>query len=229
MKLIYFFYLICSIYILYCIYSKEMDPSPAFDVSKLKLSKDIDQIMIVVPESSKSFSAKFYFYVKNEETWEEYIKVDAHIGKNGLGKRIEGDAKTPVGAYIFNKYFGVAENPGIKLPYIQLNEYYYWDCDSDSDMYNQFVDIRNYTDFDKSLSEHLIDEQLAYKYAMNMNYNEEGIPHKGCAIFLHCYTERPYTAGCVAIPEADMLKVIKKVNQKCVIIIDLAENIYKLY
>ena len=60
---------------------------------------------------------------------------------------------------------------------------------------------------------------------MNINYNEKGVAKKGSAIFLHCYTKSPYTAGCVALPESNMLKAIRKVNKNCVIIIDLIQNI----
>ena len=37
------------------------------------------------------------------------------------------------------------------------------------------VNIETFTDFDKQLSEHLIDENIAYKYAMNINYNPTGL------------------------------------------------------
>ena len=53
-----------------------------------------------------------------------------------------GDKKTPIGVFKFTKYFGVADNPGTKLPYVKLNEYNYWNGDSSSKKYNQFVDSR---------------------------------------------------------------------------------------
>ena len=88
------------------------------------------------------------------------------------------------------------------------------------------VNIETYQDFDKAQSEHLIEEDLAYQYAMNINYNEEGIPKKGSAIFLHCYSNKPYTGGCVALPELYMIEVIKKASENARIIIDYKENIY---
>ena len=197
-----------------------------FDVSKLKISSETDQIMIVVPDDKIPYSATFYFYAKARNRWFEYLVSEAHIGKNGLGKEKEGDGKTPIGAFKFNKYFGIADNPGIKLPYIKLNNSLYWDGDSNSEKYNQMVNIETYQDFDKSQSEHLIDEILAYQYAMNINYNEERIPQKGSAIFLHCYSNNPYTAGCIALPQSNMLKVIKNTNEKARIVIDYKENIY---
>jgi L,D-peptidoglycan transpeptidase YkuD (ErfK/YbiS/YcfS/YnhG family) len=218
-----------SLFLLSLIFSLKLDfiNSLTYDVSKLRLSKTTDQIMLVIPPNPRSYSAKFLFYVKNGNTWNEYIKSEAHIGKNGLGKQKEGDNKTPIGAFRFTKYFGVADNPGTKLPYVKLNEYHYWDGDSNSKKYNQFVDTREYNEFDKNASEHLFVYKTAYKYAMNINYNEKGEPHKGSAIFLHCYTNNPYTAGCVALPENNMVKVMKKVNKNCRIVIDLVQNIHK--
>ena len=201
--------------------------SLTYDVSTLKLAKTTDQIMLVIPPNPRTSSATFLFYVKSGNTWKEYIKSEAHIGRNGLGKQKEGDNKTPIGAFKFTKYFGVADNPGTKLPYVKLNEYHYWDGDSNSKRYNQFVDTREYNEFNKQASEHLYTYKKAYKYAMNISYNEKGVPHKGSAIFLHCYTNNPYTGGCVALPENNMLKVMKKVNKNCRIIIDLVQNIHK--
>ena len=197
------------------------------DIPRLKVASKTDQIIFVIPKSYKSSIADFYYFIKQKNAWKLMFKTKAYIGKNGLGKEKEGDYKTPVGEFKFNKYFGINDNPGTKMPYIKLNSSLYWDGDSNSKRYNQMVNIETYKDFDKSKSEHLIEQTLAYKYAMNINYNEKGIPNKGSAIFLHCYTKNQYTAGCVAIPEDYMAKVLKKVNRGTTIIIDVAENIIK--
>ena len=55
---------------------------------------------------------------------------------------------------------------------------------------------------------------------MNINYNEEGIPEEGSAIFLHCMNNVTYTCGCIAIPENIMKIVLQKVNANCRIVID---------
>ena len=201
--------------------------SLTYDVSKLKLSKTTDQIMLVIPSSPISTSAKFLFYVKKGNVWKEYINCEAYIGRDGLGLEREDQMKTPIGAFKFTKYFGIADNPGTKPPYIKINEYHYWISDPKSKKYNQLVDSRKYKEFDKKAGEHLINYKKAYKYAMNINYNENGVPNKGLAIFLHCYTEKPYTGGCVAIPEKKMKKVLQKVNKKCRIVIDFLINISK--
>ena len=221
MKMFYIFYLINLFNIVL------NDSNLTYDVSKLKISLKTDQIMLVIPKSYKSYQATFYYYIKKDNIWTEFLVSDAAIGRDGLGLQSEYDVKSPVGAFKFNKYFGINDNPGTKMPYIKLNSSLYWDGDSNSKRYNQMVNIETYKDFDKSKSEHLIEQTLAYKYAMNINYNEKGIPNKGSAIFLHCYTKNQYTAGCVAIPEDYIAKVLKKVNKGTTIIIDVAENIIK--
>ena len=112
------------------------------------------------------------------------------------------------------------------MPYIKLNESLYWVSDPKSPKYNQMVNIETFKDFDLNLSEHLIEETVAYKYAMNINYNLNCIPGMGSAIFLHCTNELLYTLWCVSLPEKNMIKVIKNANEKAVIIIDEYKNIY---
>ena len=203
-----------------------MNSEYVIDVSKLKKSKDTDQIMIVIPEKYTSSKATFFYYIKEGEEWKEFLKSEAYIGRDGLGLQSEDDVKSPIGLFNFTKFFGIADNPGTKVPYLKLNDSLYWVSDPKSSKYNQMVNIETFTDFDTKLSEHLIDETDAYKYAMNINYNPTGIPGIGSAIFLHCSTEYPFTLGCVSIPEKDMLKVIKTANEKAVIIIDEYKNIY---
>ena len=61
---------------------------------------------------------------------------------------------------------------------------------------------------------------------MNISFNEDGTPGRGSAIFLHCLgPEKPYTGGCVAIPENMMKLVMQRVKSDCVVIIDQMETI----
>ena len=209
----------------------EKDLSLKIDISKFKVASNTDQIMLVIPETTTSHQAKFYYYIKNKNTnkWEEFLVTDCNIGKAGLGKQIEGDMKTPTGVYQFDTYFGIYPNPGTNLPYIQLNESLYWDCDNNSPKYNQLVNIETYKDFDTKVSEHLSEVNPGYEYGININYNKECEKKKGSGIFLHCYTERDYTAGCVAIKRELLAEILKKLNEKCYIIIDLYDNMKKYF
>ena len=56
-------------------------------------------------------------------------------------------------------------------------------------------------------------------------HDEEGAPGRGSAIFLHCLgPEKPWTGGCVAIPENIMKLVMQQVQPDCVVVIDTMEN-----
>ena len=199
------------------------------DISRLKISNLTNQIIFVIPPNYTTSSANFYFYEKRGDEWKQRLNISANIGKNGLGKTIEGDLKTPVGIYKFNRYFGIEDNPDTDLPYVKVNRSHYWNGDSNSDRYNQLVNYEIYQDFDRSDSEHLIEVYPGYEYAMNINYNEEGIKKKGSAIFLHCLTRRNYTAGCIAIDKLNILKVYNRLNENCYIIIDTLKNMTKYY
>ena len=198
-----------------------------FNITNLKASKKTDQLMFVIPMRKNSSLASLFYYIKENKEWKIYFVSEAFIGRDGLGLQSEDDVKTPVGIFNFTKFFGIADDPGTKKPYIKINESLYWVSDPKSPKYNQMVNIETFKDFDPKKGEHLIEQTVAYKYAMNINYNPTGIPGKGSAIFLHCANKHKYTMGCVALPEKNMLKVIKTANEKALIIIDYFENIHK--
>ena len=216
------------IFLNYILKQSFIHSSPTFDVSKLKVSKETDQIMIVIPYSYSAHNGRFYYYIKKEDgKWHEIINTKSNIGQNGLGKEKEGDRKTPIGKFNFTKYFGIADDPGTKMQYWKVNESIWWNCDSNKKEYNTMVNTEYYKEeFSHEDSEHIIDYTKAYVYAMNINYNAERIGKKGCAIFLHCFTDNNFTAGCVAISEKDMKKVMTNVNENAIIIIDELKNIY---
>ncbi len=199
-------------------------------VGELEQAKTADQLFVVMAD--KGSDAYVSMHQKNSKgKWEEIFSTSGYIGKNGLGKEKEGDGKTPVGTYHFNCAFGIAEDPGSILPYQQVTEDTYWSGDQREDgHYNQMINISEFPNIDKSVSEHIIDYSDYYKYCLNINYNEEGIPGKGSAIFLHCMNpDKPYTAGCVAIPEDMMIETLKNATYDCVVVIDSAENLAPEY
>jgi L,D-peptidoglycan transpeptidase YkuD (ErfK/YbiS/YcfS/YnhG family) len=92
--------------------------------------------------------------------------------------------------------------------------------------YNKMVDARQFPGLNKENSEHIVDYNPNYIYCMNISYNEEGTPGKGSAIFLHCLdAKKPYTGGCVAIPEDKMRFVLQHVKKDCAVVIDSLNNL----
>ena len=159
--------------------------------------------------------------------WRTVMTSPAFIGKNGLGKTMEGDGKTPVGTFAFNAAFGIAADPGCQIPYVQVNDDLYWSGDVNPGMqYNKLVNITDYPTLDKENSEHIIDYTRQYQYCLNISYNAEGTPGLGSAIFLHCMGPyKPYTGGCVAVPEDQMKIIMQRVKPDCTVVIDSIANL----
>ena len=159
--------------------------------------------------------------------WRQIMSTPGFIGKNGLGKEAEGDGMTPVGAFSFNCAFGIADDPGCELPYTKVTEDDYWSGDQrEGYSYNEMVSIRDLPDLNTDDSEHIIDYTYQYQYCLNISYNEKGTPGLGSAIFLHCLGPvKPYTGGCVAIPQDKMLTVMQHVHPDCAVVIDSLETL----
>lgn len=158
-------------------------------------------------------NAKVYLCEKVNNMWKTIMETDGFIGKNGLGKEFEGDLKTPVGEFELGLAFGVNEVVNTELEYYKLNENMYWVCDSNSKYYNEFVDCTKVEkDWNYKECEHLIDENIAYEYAIEIKYNKEKSKGKGSAIFLHCIKNGP-TAGCVSISKEKMKFLLENVRK----------------
>ena len=202
--------------------SQEPQDSPEW-VTKLDAAKDAKQLFIVA--GYERSTAWISMHEKDADgNWKMILSTPGFIGKEGLGKTKEGDGMTPVGAFKFNKAFGIADDPGCAIPYVKVDDDTYWSGDNDI-RYNQMVSIKDYPDLNTDDSEHIVDYRYEYQYCMNISYNEEGTPGKGSAIFLHCLGDRkPRTGGCVAIPEEQMYFVMQHVDPDCVVVIDSMEN-----
>ncbi len=190
-------------------------------IAGLQIAEETNQIVVVSVEKDKNL-VSLYEKAENGQ-WSEILSAEAEIGENGLGKTKEGDRKTPRGQYQFLFGFGVAENPGTEMPYRQVDDSYYWVDDSDSVYYNQFVSTKE-VEKDWKSAEHIIEERESYKYVLALNYNKDCEPGKGSAIFLHCKPSGG--AGCIAVPEDMMKKLMQRICPECVIIIDDMNNIY---
>ena len=196
----------------------EAEASPVW-VEELPEASETDSLIVV--DITIGSNAVLTMHEKNKDgNWEQTLDEAAFIGKNGPGKTMEGDLKTPLGTFGFNDALGINDDPGCALEYTKVNDTHYWVGDSNSDRYNTLVSTDEYTDFDMDASEHIVDYPNAYKYILNTTYNEERIPNKGSAIFLHCYREqRTYTGGCISIPLEKMEYVMQHVAKDTKIII----------
>ncbi len=193
-------------------------------IKNLPAAKTATQLFIVAQVGEKT-TAWISMHEKDlDGNWQQIMTTPGFIGKNGLGKTKEGDNKTPVGTFHFTKAFGIAKNPGCKIPYTQVDENIYWSGDLNY-KYNEMVNIKDFPALNKNDSEHLIEFNPQYIYALNISYNENGTAGKGSAIFLHCLGDKKtWTGGGVEIPESKMLFVMQNVQPNCVVVIDSLKN-----
>jgi len=199
-------------------------------VGGLDAAKDADQVFVVAAYSPDANDAWISLHEKADDgSWHMVMTTPGFIGRNGLGKTKEGDGKTPTGVFHFNRAFGIADDPGSKIPYVKVDNDTYWSGDPrDGYHYNELVNLKDLPglDVDSGDSEHIADYIYHYQYCLNISYNEEGVPGLGSAIFLHCYAPaKPFTGGCVSIPEDYMAFVMKKVDKDTVVVIDTFENL----
>lgn len=195
-------------------------------VKKIGKDQNADQLFVVAGVGETTAYVSMHQKDENGK-WREIITTPGYIGKNGLGKEKEGDGKTPVGVYHFNYAFGIADDPGCVFPYHKVTNDNYWSGDQrEGYHYNEMVSIKELPDLNVDDSEHIVDYPFHYQYCMNISWNEEGKEGKGSAIFLHCLgPNKPYTGGCVAIPQDKMITAMKYVKKDCVVVIDELKKI----
>lgn len=198
--------------------------SPAW-VTDLEAAKDADQL-IVVAGVDKS-TAYITMHEKDDQgVWQQIISTPGFIGLDGLGDANINDCYTPVGTFTIDRAFGLADDPGCRMEYTKVDDTYYWSGDEREGMhFNELVSTKDFPDLDTENSEHIADFDFAYQYCLNMGYNTECEMEKGFAFFLHSFrVNRPYTGGCVGVPESVMKFIMQHVKPGCKITIDSLEN-----
>ena len=163
---------------------------------------------IVLVEYAGRSDAIVSLHEKKDGVWTQLDECAGYVGRNGMGKAVAGDKKTPLGTYNLTTPFGILDDPGSAMPYTKLTKYHYWCGSSSSGYYNQFVDSRVTGRPVSSSDEYLISYKGFYNYCLFIDYNAEGVPGLGSCIFLHCIGTRDYTAGCVAVPEDFMRRIL---------------------
>lgn len=155
-------------------------------------------------------SAKVFFYEKLTEennAWTLVFEEDnAYVGKYGIGKTGEGDAKTPTADLGVLYAFGIRNNPGTKLEYINVKPTTFA-CDEDGEYYNTIIDTAE-TDHDCK-GEEMFKFTPEYNYGIATDYNAECAQRKGSSIFIHCKGAKAFTGGCVALDEEHMAAVLR--------------------
>ena len=219
---------ICLILALLCACAAEAQPAPENapsihwrkDTTGKYLNDDAVK-QIVTVQATEGSDAVIKLFEKTTENgkniWTETLSCPGIIGLEGLGKTKEGDNKTPIGDFGITTAFGIKENPGTPIPYIEADENTY--CCGDESFYNQMIDISEHP-HDCADGEHIVDYSPEYNYGIFLDYNQEGTPGLGSAIFFHCAGANTYTGGCIAVSEENMVTILRALDANARFIID---------
>ena len=184
-----------------------------------------DQLIMVVAPTIHSQSTSLEFFVRQGVCFRLADgPYPALLGRDGLSAHHhEGDNTTPIGLFGFQStMYGVLPNPGVAYRYHRLVCGDWWDEQSSSPLYNHFVHVPcgAKPDFGGG-SEALWQTVPSYDYLAVIDYNRNPIiPGRGSAIFLHVSDGQP-TAGCVSIPAADLLRVLRALRPSLHPLIDI--------
>ena len=192
----------------------------------LEAAREADQMIVVV--GTGGCNADTYYYAKSEDSFELVWKEASVVGRGGItSDKGEGDGKTPSGTYGFTMAFGLKEDPGSMLPYHKVVKGDYWVDDPSSSYYNQLVNT-SVTSRSWNSAENLAAASPYYNYALALDYNQDCVPGKGSAIFLHCFTASADngSAGCIRLPEARAKELVQSATGQTRIVI--AENMESL-
>ena len=153
-------------------------------------------------------------HVKNKNTLiiDDFI-FKCCIGKNGFNlNKKEGDYSTPKGLFSLKKLYFRKERVGIpkcKLNKKAIKKDMAWCDDPKHKKYNEEVKTQ---DTDNKEKFYRIDH--AYDYVISISHNEQKIPNKGSAIFIHLTVNYKPTGGCIALKRKDFEILLKLINKK---------------
>jgi len=185
-------------------------------IKELPWATKANQIILVVGEEPTK--ARCMLLVREKDTLIVKYSTIGWIGKNGMGKTMEGDEKTPTGVYSLSHPFGRKEDPGCQIPYTVLDDSWYWVEDGNSQYYNQMVST-NMVAIDWTEAEQLnVYGGASYNYAIAIDYNLDRTPGIGSAIFIHCSHNSP-TKGCIGIDEKRMVQTLQAIEEGAIIAI----------
>lgn len=184
--------------------------APAYPATLARVPASAAQAVTVTASGYGARTARLEAWTHAATGWvRTFGPWTANLGYTGLarpGAKHEGDGHTPSGVYGFSYLFGIEPNPGVHYSYRQVTgSYDVWDDDPASPRYNEWVDTRT---ADAGASPEPMDNAPSYRYGAVIGYNTARTPGLGSAIFLHV-TKGGSTAGCVAIPEGDLVPLLR--------------------
>jgi L,D-peptidoglycan transpeptidase YkuD (ErfK/YbiS/YcfS/YnhG family) len=175
------------------------------------------QLITVTASSAGSTHATVQAWSKSGSKWVQTgPAIAGHVGSQGLTAHpSETLSATPVGSFTLTQAFGALTNPGTPLPYFKTTSADWWISQTTgpgASLYNTHqrcsanCPFNNNPSDPQNRNEHLLYETPFYNYAVVIDYH--GGLGDGSAFFLHVTDGNP-TAGCVSIPQANLVAIMQ--------------------
>lgn len=181
------------------------------------------QLIVVKTKSWNEISGKMTVYEYNNKQWIPVLSdIDIVTGRSGMawGKGLqkpylnknrlkrEGDGNSPAGIFYLSGLFGYKDIKSY-MKSLKVDDRTFCIDDSKSFFYNQIVKTDTVKK-DWNSAETMRMKSDVYKYGIFVDYNiKPAEPGMGSCIFMHIWSgsNKP-TAGCTAMKESDILKLI---------------------
>jgi L,D-peptidoglycan transpeptidase YkuD (ErfK/YbiS/YcfS/YnhG family) len=191
---------------------------PTAVTSRLPLSYSTGtatRVITVVAASATTTTATVQAWQKSASGWLRVgPAIPGHVGSDGLSAHpSESRSATPIGSFTLTEAFGRDPDPGTALPYRQTTPDDWW-ISQPGALYNTWQHCAAQCPFVQGApNEHLYYEVPFYDVAVVIDYNTANSPTgirqgAGSAFFLHV-TDGSATAGCVAIPQSNLVTILR--------------------
>lgn len=187
------------------------------------------QLVVVTTDSWNNIEGRMSVYEHKGNYWEPvFTQTPIVTGRSGMawGKGLhkeelnrgklkkEGDGNSPAGIFQLSGLFGY-EDIISKMSSLKVDIKTFCVDDSKSAYYNQIVTIDTVKK-DWTSAETMRMKSDVYKFGIFVDYNvKPAIPTMGSCIFMHIWSGNTEpTAGCTAMKESDILKLIGFLDKK---------------
>ena len=187
------------------------------------------QLVVVTTDSWNNIEGRMSVYEHKGNYWEPvFTQIPIVTGRSGMawGKGLhkeelnrgklkkEGDGNSPAGIFQLSGLFGY-EDILSKMSSLKVDIKTFCVDDSKSAYYNQIVTIDTVKK-DWTSAETMRMKSDVYKFGIFVDYNvKPAIPTMGSCIFMHIWSGNTGpTAGCTAMKESDILKLIGFLDKK---------------
>lgn len=171
------------------------------------------QLVVVTASGARRNKALMQRYMLSGGKWTAIgTSIDVNVGAKGIapvGRKREGDYRTPAGIYSLTRAFGYEADCNTALLYTVVGPLHVWVTDQSDSLYNRIIvdSLHMY----RNRSEPLMLISRITRHAIAIDYNTDPVvPGAGSAIFIHCRrTSDHRTAGCISMPESNLLELLE--------------------